>query len=69
MQVEAHAKFWGLHLADNKGNLHFVPMLTRNIYARKKRRKQTAGKKKGKTKKRHFGPVPFGERERVHDIF
>lgn len=70
MQVEAHAKFRGLHLADNKGNLHFVPMLTRNIYARKKRRKQTAGKKKErKNQKKAFRTITFWrERESARHI-
>lgn len=71
MQVEAHAKFRGLHLADNKGNLHFVPMLTRNIYARKKRRKQTAGKKKERKEKpkKAFRTITFWrERESARHI-
>jgi len=70
MQVEAHAKFRGLHLADNKGNLHFVPMLTRNIYARKKRWKQTAGKKKErKNQKKAFRTSTFWrERESARHI-
>jgi hypothetical protein len=67
--VEANAKFRGLQLPDNKGNFHLVPMLTRNIYARKKRRKETAGRrKKGKNQKKAFRTSTFWrERERERE--
>jgi len=40
-------------------------------YLGEKEGKEANGRKnqKRKNQKRHFGPVPFGERETLHDIF
>jgi hypothetical protein len=40
-------------------------------YLGEKEGKEANGRKKKerKNQKRHFGPVPFGERETLHDIF